>query len=795
MPIQDLKPEQLYRHCDPERFAFATTAELEDLGEIIGQARALEAIRFGSGIRREGYNLFVMAPHGTGKHTVVSQFLREKAAAEPVPSDLCYVNNFALPHKPHALLLPAGSAMKLRAAMESLVEELRGAIPAAFESEDYRARTEEIQGELSSREEEAFKSLGDEAQKRDVALLRTPNGFAFAPLKSGEIVKPDDYEKLPEQDRARIEAAIGEFQTRLEKILRRDIPQWKREAREKLKDLNRTITQYAVGHLMDELKQQFSDLPQVPDYLEAVRQDVIDNVGDFRRREEGGGSEVPGADHVQFRRYRVNVMVDHTESKGAPVVYDDSPMYHNLVGRVEHMAQFGNLLTDFNLVKPGALHRANGGYLLLDAYKVLTQLYAWEGLKRALHARSIRIESLGQILSLVSTVSLEPEPVPLDVKVVLFGERLLYYLLHAYDPEFAELFKVEADFDDRFTRDAEAELLYARLLGTLARKESLLPFDRSAVARVIEHGSRLAGDADRLSVHMQSIVDLLREADYWGRQAGRETVALEDVERALDTQLDRAGRLKERVQEEILRGTILIDTAGGKVGQVNGLSVIELGKSAFGQPSRITATTRLGEGELINIEREVKLSGAIHSKGVLILSSFLAERFAKNQPLPLAATLVFEQSYGTVEGDSASVAELCALLSSLADVPILQSLAVTGSVNQFGRIQAIGAVNEKIEGFFDICLARGLSGDQGVVIPAANVCHLMLRQEVVQAVAEGRFHVHAVESVDEALALLTGSPAEKVNERVEARVAGWVKTRQDLAKAARGGKPEKKGKI
>lgn len=791
--IPPLSPAQLYRSCDPQQFSFTSTAELDDLSEIIGQTRALDAIRFGSDIRREGYNLFVMGPQGTGKHTFVSHFLEEKARQEPVPLDLCYVNNFAQPHMPFALQLPAGTGARLCQSMRQMVEELRVAIPGAFESEEYRAKAEEVQADFTAREEQAMKELGDEAQSRQIALLRSQNGFGFAPLKDGEVIKSDDYDKLPEVEKTHFEARITELQAHLEHILRHDIPAWKRDARDRLKRLNRMTTLAAVEHLVDELRRAYSAIPQIQTYLDSVQQDLIDNVNDFRRQEDGSGTEQVGTDHPQFRRYRVNVLVDHTATRGAPVVFDDNPIFHNLIGRVEHQAQFGNLVTDFNLIKPGSLHRANGGYLLLDVRQVLTQPYAWEGLKRALQSRQIRVESLAQILSLVSTVSLEPEPVPLDVKVVLFGERLFYYLLYAYDPEFAELFKVEADFGDRFERSPESHLLYARLIATVLRKEQMLPLKRTAVARVIEHGARLADDAEKLSAHMQVIADLLREADYWARQAGREAVELEDIQHALDTQEHRASRIKERVQEEILRGTIMIDSEGGRVGQVNGLSVISLGNSAFAQPTRITATTRLGDGELLNIEREVKLSGAIHSKGVLILASFLAERFAKNRPLPLAASLVFEQSYGAVDGDSASAAELCALISSLADEPVRQSLAVTGSINQFGQIQAIGAVNEKIEGYFDICRARGLNGEQGVVIPAANLPHLMLHQEVVQAAAQGKFHVYAVSHVDEVLALLTGKSATDVNAKVEKRVAELIRLRKALArslKSTKRGKPK-----
>jgi predicted ATP-dependent protease len=525
-----------------------------------------------------------------------------------------------------------------------------------------------------------------------------------------------------------------------------------------------------------------------------VQQDMVDNVDDFRKQEETatiGGMNI--VSHQTFHRYQVNVLVTSGRKSGAPIVAEDNPTYSNLVGRVEHIAQLGALLTDFTLIKPGALHRANGGYLLLDVRKVLMQPFAWDALKRALQSREIRIESLGQMYSLVSTVSLEPEPIPLDTKVILFGDRLLYYLLQEYDPDFGELFKVAADFEEQIERNADTHLLFARLISTLTRKEALLPFDRTAVARVIEHSARLIGDAERLSTHMRSVADLLHEADYWAREAGRTVVVAADVQRSIDAQIRRQDRLRDRLYEAILRDTLIIATHGAVTGQINGLSVIDLGNFAFAQPTRITATTRLGEGELVNIEREVKLSGAIHSKGVLILSSFLAARYARNQPLALSASLVFEQSYGLVEGDSASLAELCALLSNLASAPIKQSLAVTGSVNQFGQVQAIGAVNEKIEGFFDICAARGLNGEQGVLIPESNVKHLMLRQDVVASARAGHFRIFAVDDVDQAIAILTGLPAGEtgangeypegsVNHRVAARLAELTKIRESFAR-------------
>ena len=798
-----LPAQQLHQPCAPEQFDFQTTAELDDLTEILGQMRAMEAIRFGTGIRQDGYNLFVLGPAGMGKTSTVRQFLQKKAAKEQCPPDWCYVNNFAHPHKPRALRLPSGKGTELSERLDHLVDYLRSAIPALFESDEYRAKAAAIQEEFGKRQEQDFKDLNAAAEQQKVRLLRTPDGFAFAPVRNNEVIPPGEYEKLPDEEKQQAEEAIGKLQRRLEKIMRQ-MPQWRKEQHERIKQLDRETTLSAVAHLVSELKDAYADLPDLLAYLDQVQQDIVDNVDAFRKPEETvtfGG--ITMATQHNFRRYRVNALASNGKQPGAPIVSEDNPTYSNLVGRIEHIAQFGALVTDFTLIKPGALHSANGGYLLLDIRKLLVQPFAWEGLKRAMQSREIRIESLGQMYSLVSTVSLEPEPIPLNAKVILFGDRIFYYLLQQYDPEFVELFKVAADFEDRIERNSDTHMLFARLIATLARKEALLPFDRGAVARVIEHSARLVEDAERISTHMRSIADLLREADYLAQQSGRGVVMAADVQDAIDGQIRRQDRIRERLYEAILRDTLMIATDGAVAGQVNGLSVIELGSFAFAQPIRITANTRLGEGDLVNIEREVKLSGAIHSKGVLILSSFLATRYAKNRPLALSASLVFEQSYGMVEGDSASLAELCALLSNLADAPISQALAITGSVNQFGQAQAIGADNEKIEGFFDICAARGLSGNQGVLIPAANVKHLMLRHDVVAAAASGKFAIYAVEDIDQAIALLTGVaageadangnyPEESVNRRVATRLGQLIETRESFARRQAGKNRAKK---
>ncbi|MFN7087667.1 MAG: Lon protease family protein [Burkholderiales bacterium] len=801
---QKLGPSVLYHRCDPAQFKFETTAELPDFDGEIGQQRARGAVEFGLGIARHGYNLFVMGPAGSGKRTLVRRHIEQGERLAPPLLDWVYVNNFEQPHKPVALSLPAGRGRQLREDMQQLVEELGSAIPAVFESDEYRTRIEQIDAEFNERQENALTELGKDAASRNIGLLRTPTGFSLAPLKDGEVISAEDYARLPEDEQQRLERDMGELRTRLERIFRQ-MRQWRREHRDKVRELNREVTLFAVGNLVEELKERYTGLDKVLKYLEAVKQDVIDNVDDFRRKEEGvvGPFGMPVAEPPSFRRYLVNVIVDRSETNGAAVVFEDNPNYQNLLGRIEHIAQFGTLVTDFSLIKPGALHRANGGYLMLDVYKLLTQPFAWDALKRALSTREIRIESLAQMYSLVSTVSLEPEPIPLDLKVVLFGERMWYYLLHAWDPDFRELFKVVADFEEEVERSAEIHDLYARLIATIARRGGMLPFERGAVARVIEHGGRRVSDAKKLSTNVQECTDLLSEADFYARRAGALHVLAKHVQQAIDAQLARADRLRARLQETILRGTIMIDTAGARVGQVNGLSVFELGNFTFGEPTRITATTRLGDGNVIDVQREVELGGAIHSKGVLILSAFLAARFSTRRLHSLSASLVFEQTYGTVDGDSASVAELAALMSSLAELPIRQSLAVTGSVNQLGQVQAIGGVNEKIEGFFDICKARGLSGEQGVVIPSANIEHLMLREDVVQAVAEGKFHIHAVSTVDEAVELLTGVeagvadaagewPADSVNGRVARRLRQFAELRVAYVTGKKqGGRPAK----
>ncbi|MEW8088951.1 MAG: ATP-binding protein [Candidatus Thiodiazotropha endolucinida] len=784
MTTRALTPEALCRHCDPDQFNFDTTDELEDLEGFIGQERATKSLHFGLGVEHKGYNLYALGPAGAGKSAMVRKFLKVLAAERPIPSDWCYVNNFSDARKPHAVSLPAGQGVMFKEEMEQLVIDLQEAIPLVFESDEYHTRRQAKEDRLEERQENAMAAMQKKAEEKHIALINTPTGFTLGPKQNDKILGPEQFHKLPEKEQEAIEKDVKALQEELRRTLHA-IPQWQKEAREEISKLNREMTASAVHHLIDAVREKYRDIEAVIAYLDRVEDDVINNYQQFLPHDERKPTlfGLPLSQQEEgppwHYRYRVNLLLAHEANSGAPIIYEDLPGYNNLVGRIEHRAHLGALETDFTMIRPGALHRANGGYLILDALKLLFQPFAWETLKRVLQSSEIRIESLAQITSLISTQSLEPEPIPLQVKVVLLGERHIYYLLQALDPEFDELFKVAVDFDDDLVRDSHNEHHYGQLVATLARQHKLRPLDRYAVARVIDHSMRLADDNERLSSHMRSLTDLIQQADFWAGEQGHKLISRDDVQQAIEAQIHRADRVQRRLQDEVVRGTLMIATDGEVVGQINGLSVMLLGDQRFGHPNRITARARLGKGQVVDIEREVELGGPIHSKGVYILSGFIAGRYVPDYPLSLSASLVFEQSYGGVEGDSASSAELYALLSALSGLPIKQQFAVTGSVNQMGEVQAIGGVNEKIEGFFDICRTRGLSGHQGVLIPSANVKHLILREDVVQAVKADKFAVYPIENIDQGIALLTGIPAgtrdengefpeDSVNGRVEA---------------------------
>ena len=755
MKTKPLNSSQLYKPCNVEDFHFKSTDELEEIDITIGQDRAIDSIQFGMRIEQKGYNIFALAPAGTGKLTTIKQLVAHESKQLPIPSDWCYINNFSEPAKPKAIQFEAGKGKAFQQDMEQLIDELSVAIPSAFDGDEYRSKRENIEEEYRKMELGEINLLRDDALNSHIILAETPTGYAFTPIDDkNNVIDTEHFNKLDKSVQQKYQEDIIKLQQRLQKLLRK-FPSWRKETKRKMQALNRDVAALAVNHSIDELKSKYAKYEQIIAYLNDVDADILDHVSDFiPQREQVLPFMETMKEENPFKRYQVNLIVSNSAQTAAPVVYEDHPNYANLLGRVDHHAYMGALTTDFTMIKSGALHKANGGYLILDARKLLFQPYAWESLKRTLQSDEIRIESLERALSLISTSSLEPQPIPLNLKIILFGDRLIYYILNQYDPEFQDLFKVAADFDDSVTR-SNAEQEYVRLLATIAKNEKLLPLNPQAIARIIEQSARLTGDAEKLSTHLRSIKDLLIESDYWAKFNGHNLISSGDVQQAIEQKVHRLDRIREKMYENIHRGTVYIDIKDKVIGQINALSVLQLGEFSFGQPTRITATTRMGNGKVIDIERETELGGPIHSKGVLILSSLIASRYARKTAFSMSASLVFEQSYGQVEGDSASLAELCVILSSLAEIPLRQGLAVTGSINQLGQVQPIGGVNEKIEGFFDICKEQGLTGNQGVIIPASNIKYLMLRWDVVHAAKAKQFHIYAVETVDEALHLLT----------------------------------------
>jgi lon-related putative ATP-dependent protease len=783
-PPPELPPEALRRTCDPSSLRFDTTAALPTLGEVLGQPRAVAALEFGASMASHGFNLFALGQTGSGKTTLIREYLERRAASEPVPDDLCYVNNFADARRPLPLRLPAGLAARFKQDIDALVDELKVAIPRAFDSQEYSTQRDKIVQGVEERRREELTRMEQLVEKAGFQLLKGPGGLLLAPAPGGKPLTDQDLEQLAPEDREKVDRARERLQREIEDRLRvlRDL---EKDARAAMRALDKEAAAGATRHAIDDLRARYGEQPAVLSYLEALQEDVLEHIAEFRKGKETEAPPLPiplppGTDQP-FARYEVNVLVDNSRLRGAPVLVESNPTYLNLTGRIEHQATWGGIYTNHTMIKAGALHRANGGYLIVPARECLLNPFAWEGLKRALKDRELRIEQAGAQIGIASAATLDPEPVPLNAKVVLIGSPQLYYLLYAYDEDFQKLFKVKADFTTRMDRTPESEHAYALFVATITQQEKSAPFDRGAVARVIDYGSRAAADQDQLSTRFGDIADLIREAAHRAAGDSRSAVTAEDVRAAEEARRYRQNLLEERLQESILKGTVLLETTGAAVGRVNGLSVLSMGDYAFGHPARITATVAPGRRGVVSIEREVELSGPIHGKGVLILSGYLLRRYGQTGHLSLSASLVFEQSYSLVEGDSASLAELCVLLSAVAETPLRQDVAVTGSVNQHGQVQPVGGVAEKIEGFFDVCRARGFTGAQGVLIPAANRRHLMLRDDVVEAVRAGQFHVWAAEQVDEALELLTGQTADGLHTAVSARLAGYTEILRALS--------------
>ena len=768
--LKPLNGSQLYHACDATFFSFVTTEELEPLEQPIGQENALEAVDFAANIKQSGYNLFAMGPSGGGKHSAIMSFLQKKAADEDTPRDWCYVNNFKDPKKPIAIDFPSGYAVKFKDDVYELIELLKVILPTVFESNEYRNEHENISQRYIEKQADIFKYLQAEADKHDVSMsMSSNNRITFVPVIDGKVITAEEFKAIEGKEKENINRNLGEFELIVTEGLHK-VGLLNKAEQKDFKALDKKTTKEAVESLIDEVRSKYTDSQKVVSYLNDLQDDVIRHGQDFFIKTDQMQGMPPFMQEYyapSFTRYKVNLFISHDDEHLAPVIFEDNPIHQNLIGRIEHTSQMGTLVTDFSMIKPGALHKANGGYLVLDARKLLMQPFAYEELKRVLRSKEIRIESFAQQYSFISTVTLEPEPIPLDVKIVLVGERIFYYLLHQYDPDFQELFKVNADFEDEIPRSDENYQLYAQMIGTLARRHELLPLTPEAVARVIEQGSREVSHALKFSTHLHTLSDLLKEADYWSKKSEHSAIDKNDINKVLDTRRQRLNRIQLKLYEQIDEGTIMINVSGSAVGQINALTYISLGGYQFGLPSRITARTRIGKGEIIDIQRKVELSGPIHSKGVMILSAYLGSTYASDLPLSLSASLVFEQSYGMVEGDSASSTELYALLSSLSNLPIKQNIAVTGSVNQFGEIQPIGGVNEKIEGFFDICMRKDPEAFYGVIIPESNVRHLMLKEELLKAVKKEKFAIYAVKKIDEGISILTGVEAGVADEKGE----------------------------
>ena len=772
MSITKLSPKQLYKKCDTSKFDFNSTADLEERLSALGQDRAISAVELGINIKSKGYNLFCFGPEGTGKISLVKRILEKEAKLRKTPDDWAYVYNFEEPHKPIAINFAAGTATDFSKDIDELIENLSSALPEVMDSEEYKTTLEIINQKYKSKKDDYIKILQKKAKGKSVSLLHMPVGLVVAPIRDGEVLSPEAFDQLSEKEKQKINADLSLMQAEIESTAQ-NMPRWEEQQREETENLRKKLAKNIICAPIDELRKKYKTYRQACEFLKSIQKNILDSIDDFMPQTSENAvapseddplslllSRMNKNEEDKWAKFKVNVVVKNVPDSGAPIVLLDHPTQGNLVGKVERIQQYGALLTDFTLIKAGALHQANGGFLLIDARKLLLQPFSWDSLKRALASKSIKIETPGDETTF-TTISLDPEPIPLDVKVILTGDEELYELLSEKDPDFSDYFKVEADFGTVMDRTPENELEYAKLIGSLSKKKNLRSLNKQAVAKVIEYASRLADDSEKLTAHIASIGDLLREADYWASKSNAKQIGKNHIIQAIEAQIYRSDRINKAMLEQIDKGTILMDVKGERVGQINGLVVYNFSRNSFGKPARITTQVRMGGGEFVDIEREIEMSGPIHTKGVLILQALLSNRFAKRRPLSLSASIVFEQSYGGVDGDSASSTEYYCLLSAISELPIKQSIAVTGSINQFGEVQPIGGVNEKIEGFFEVCKYNGLTGEQGVIIPRTNISNLMLKEEIVEAVENNMFHIWAVDTVDDGIEILTGVKAGK----------------------------------
>jgi lon-related putative ATP-dependent protease len=759
--VNQVPLEKLRNNFDPKLLQCESTRDLKPLGEIVGQERAVRALKFGLDIKNHGFNIYVSGYPGTGRKTAVKSFVDETALTRPVPQDWCYVNNFGNQYEPKAIKLPAGKGKDFQNDMKQFIESIKTSLPKAFESEDYAKRREATLRGLENQRKTMIDSLNAKAVNEGFLIQSSPVGLLLIPILDGRPLTEEEILALPQSTKERLQEKHDKLEAELQTTMRQLIDM-ERQIREAVKKLNREVAMYATGSQIENLMEKYREVTEVTDYLKEVQNDILDNLTQFIRRgtqQEQLPFQLPWAKEEPFKKYEVNVIVDNSKTKGAPVLVEFNPTYHNLLGRTEKEAQFGALTTDFTMIRAGALHKANGGYLIVQVEDLLRNPFSYDGLKRNIRDQQITIEEPEERYGFISVKTLKPQPIPLTAKVILIGTPYLYQLMFTLDTDFRELFKVKAEFDTTMNRNNDNARQYAAFVCMLCNKEDLKHFDSSALAKVIEYSSRLAEDQYKLSTQFSLISDLAREASFYASQENSDLVTSQHVKKAIEEKIYRSKLIQEKIQEMIKRGFFLIDTVEDRVGQTNGLSVAGLGDFAFGMPSRVTASIGLGREGVVDIEREAKMGGPIHTKGVLILSGYINDKYARDKPLSLSARLVFEQNYEGVEGDSASSTELYTILSALSGLPIKQNLAVTGSVNQKGEVQAIGGVNEKIEGFFEVCKLKGLTGHQGVLIPESNIQNLMLKEEVLEAVNEGKFNIYSVKTIDEGIELLTGKKA------------------------------------
>lgn len=752
MGLQSLSSDRLRQSCSPDSFSFENTSELSASTSIIGQPRGTSAIEFGIGIKSPGYNVFILGPAGTGRATAIERFLQEKTRDQPAPGDWIYVHNFKVPHQPRAIMFPPGQGSDFQKEMANLITDLKKDLPQSFDTDTYKNAVDNVKQQFEAHQQSLLLAIQEEAESAGFILTNTPSGFIVIPATDGRQLTQEEWQQLPLETRQQLGTVRAKLTGKLEDALDK-IHLAESATRQEMKEIDRTVADRATQHHFARLLELFREEEEALLYLNEVQQDVLDQIEDFT-------PPLNSTEEIDLRRYEVNLLVNNSQAKSAPVILEQHPTYHNVFGRLEYEMRSGVVSTHFTNIKCGSIHKANGGYLILNAHDLLINPVAWEALKRALKTEEIKVQP-GATLdsSQLLAKSLDPEPITLNVKIVMMGSRELYYALYEQDEDFRDLFKARSDFTSSMPWTPEHLKEYAHFVATRCHEEELLHFDRSAVAKLAEFGSRLCEHQKKLSTRFGAINDLIRESSYWASKNGHELVAAADVKQALSERTYRANRIEEYLKEQILERSLFIATEGRVLGQVNGLSVMDTGEYAFGQPGRITARTYMGEDGVVHIERETEMSGPLHNKGVLTLTGYLGGNYAQHQPLSLSASLTFEQSYGGIDGDSASSTELYALLSSLSGLPIKQGIAVTGSVNQWGEVQPIGGANEKIEGFFRICEARGLTGEQGVMIPESNVLHLTLHDDVIDAVDAGKFHIWAVKTIDEGIEILTDTPA------------------------------------